>query len=309
MLYQIAWMFMTYGIMGWLWETPFVSLREKKFINRGFLRGPFIPLYGFATTTVLLVMEWLSNQLVMQMLTFSMTAIICASVVASFWEYSISCLMEKAFKTRWWDYSHHRVNFNGRIALVPSLFWGVGGFVLWKYVNPALLSGYERLELHEHRWILFVLYAVLSVDAAVTLSELIQYRQVLTRLNALSEGVFDFIAERLERIEGTLEQRETLAELLHEAREELRVKANYFRLERMSDFGEFTGFIRSRAKSILDGHENRLEEFTEILTKIRKHERFYKSFPNALTKKLPYIHVVIRQRKKSHEINSHEEIK
>lgn len=299
MFYQVAWMFMTYGIMGWLWETPFVSLREKKFINRGFLRGPFIPLYGFASTTVLLVMEWLSNQLVMQMLTFSMTAIICASVVASVWEYSISCLMEKAFKTRWWDYSHHRVNFNGRIALVPSLFWGVGGFVLWKYVNPAISSGYQRLELQEHRWVLFVMYAILSVDAAVTVSELIQYRQVLTRLHTISEGIFDLMAARLERFEESFDQREALMKMLREAREELRLKANYIRLERMSDFGEFTGLIRSRAKSILEGHENRLEEFTEILSRIRKHERFYKSFPNAITRKLPYIHVVIRQKKKS----------
>jgi uncharacterized membrane protein len=275
-------------------------LREKKFINRGFLRGPFIPLYGFASTTVLLVMEWLSNQLVLkEELVFFMAAILCASVVASVWEYSISFLMEKAFKTRWWDYSHHRFNFNGRIALPPSFFWGIGGFVLWRYVNPAIASGYERLELQEHRWFLFVMYAILSVDAAVTVSELIQYRQVLTRLHNISEGIFDLMAARLERFEESFDQREALMKMLREAREELRLKANYIRLERMSDFGEFTGLIRSRAKSILEGHENRLEEFTEILSRIRKHERFYKSFPNAITRKLPYIHVVIRQKKKS----------
>ncbi|MDW7670257.1 MAG: putative ABC transporter permease [Bacillota bacterium] len=299
MLNQVAWMFMMYGLMGWLWETSFVSLREGRFINRGFLRGPLIPLYGFASITLLLTMDWLSKRLVLNTVFYSLAAVLCAAVVASLWEYGISYLMEKAFKTRWWDYSHLRFNLNGRIALLPSTFWGVGGFVLWQYVNPALARGYERLELQEYRWVLFVLYAVLSVDAAVTLSELIQYRQVLTRLHNVSEGIFDVMASRLERIEESFDQREALMKMLREAREELRLKASYIRLERMSDFGEFTGYIHSTAKSILEGHENRLEEFTEILSRIRKHKRFYKSFPNAVTRKLPYIHFVIRQKKKS----------
>lgn len=299
MLERIAWMFMAYGMLGWVWETTFVSIRHRKLINRGFLRGPFIPIYGFSATTLLLTMDWLSKQIPSDVVHYSILAMVCATVIASAWEYLVSLLMETAFSTRWWDYSHLPFNLNGRIALMPSFFWGIGGFILWQYVQPVLNKGYSRGALQDHPWMLIVLYSLLAVDAGVTLSELIQFRQVMTRLHTLSEDIFDFIADRLEGLEGAMEQRENLAQLLHEAREELRLKANYVRLERISEFNDFTVLIRSKAKTILQGHEHPLEEFGEMLSKIRKHARFYKSFPNAHTKELPYIHVVLRHRKKS----------
>lgn len=125
----INWFFI-YSFFGWLWETCFVSLKNGKYVNRGFINGPFCTIYGFGALSVYLILKPVGD------------SILClffgGIVVATVLEYVTAVLMESIFHTSWWDYSDNKFNFQGRICLGASLGWGVFTLLLFKVLHPAV---------------------------------------------------------------------------------------------------------------------------------------------------------------------------
>lgn len=121
-------LFIIYSILGWLMEVISIGLEKKKFINRGFLIGPYCPIYGFSSIImILLFSQYRDDPLVL---------FILATVVCTFFEYITSFFMEKLFKARWWDYSHQSFNINGRVCLKNSAIFGILGCLLITVINP-----------------------------------------------------------------------------------------------------------------------------------------------------------------------------
>lgn len=109
--------FFIYCFLGWCIESAIVSVDTKKLTNRGFLHGPALPIYGFGAITILLCTLPFDGSILMQ---YIAGVIACTAL-----EYVTGVLMEAIFKTKYWDYSDKFMNFQGRICLVSSLFWGV----------------------------------------------------------------------------------------------------------------------------------------------------------------------------------------
>ena len=122
-------LFMLYSIFGWICEEIVTFDPKKGFINRGFLLGPYCPIYGFSAIFMTILLNKFSNSLAI----FSLALIICSTV-----EYLSSYVMEKLFNARWWDYSKKPFNINGRICLKNALCFGVMGLILIKVVDPYL---------------------------------------------------------------------------------------------------------------------------------------------------------------------------
>ncbi len=126
-------LFFSYAILGYLVEIIFCSIHEKKIVvNRGFLIGPYLPIYGFGAIIIIYMLDRYKNDLVAL---FVMGAVICSIV-----EYFASLIMEKLFKIRWWDYSHMKLNLNGRICLSNSVLFGLGGLLIVEIINPAYIK-------------------------------------------------------------------------------------------------------------------------------------------------------------------------
>ena len=122
-------LFLTYSIVGWTFEVISCSILQKKLvINRGFLIGPYCPIYG---TSALLMLLFLEQYLYDPIVLFIMATLICTIM-----EYVTSYVMEKIFKVRWWDYSEKKFNLNGRVCLFNSCMFGVLGLVLMYLLNP-----------------------------------------------------------------------------------------------------------------------------------------------------------------------------
>ncbi|HHY52695.1 MAG TPA: putative ABC transporter permease, partial [Clostridiales bacterium] len=98
--------FVFYSILGWVYETILCSTLEKRFINRGFLNGPYCPIYGFGALIVIVTLRSVENVVLLFLM---------AAVLTSTLEYITSWGMEKLFHARWWDYSHKKWNINGRV--------------------------------------------------------------------------------------------------------------------------------------------------------------------------------------------------
>lgn len=293
--------FMIYGLIGWIWETSYVSLRERKFVNRGFLRGPFIPIYGCAVTTMIYFMQVFFGDFTGNNMKDYLLIMVFMAIIASLWEYIVSYVMEVAFSTRWWDYSSRKFNINGRISLETSIFWGFGGFFLYKYLHPFLIGGLESIFGSYGNIALYLAYILLVIDGATTLVELVQFRQLLSKINLNSEVLFKKITNKIEGLEASVlikgEPKENILNLLNEIRLEVKEKATYFKLERLKEVKEFENFFRGKMNGLFGGHEEDIGRINKNINEIKKYRRFYKKYPRAITKKIPYFFHTIRRKK------------
>ena len=131
-LYYLVFYFITYSIGGWILESSYKSILEKKIINSGFMYGPYCPIYGFGTMIMILALSRLTDNIIL--------LFIVSFVVLSLWEYIAAVFLEKIYHTTYWDYSDKKVNIKGRVCLLNSSYWGILGVVFIKLIHPIVLE-------------------------------------------------------------------------------------------------------------------------------------------------------------------------
>lgn len=125
-------LFLIYSFGGWLIETVLGIFENKKFVNRGFLLGPYCPIYGTGVILITLLLSRYSSDYIVL---FFLSAILCGTL-----EYFTSYIMEKLFNARWWDYSNMKYNINGRICLETLVLFGFAGIFIISFLNPFFAS-------------------------------------------------------------------------------------------------------------------------------------------------------------------------
>lgn len=128
--YQWLSFFYIYCFAGWIFESTYVSIREKRPVNRGFLRLPLLPLYG----TGAVMMLWVSLPFRDSLFLVYISGVIAATAL----EYVTGWTMERLFKMKYWDYSNQRFNVNGYICLSSSLVWGLLTIFLTEVLHPPV---------------------------------------------------------------------------------------------------------------------------------------------------------------------------
>ena len=121
--------FIIYSFLGWCLESVYKTIIFKKPTNSGFLYGPFCPMYGIGAVIMLFASQISNNIFVI---------FIMATLIFTAWEYIVAVILEKLFKTKYWDYSNLRFNFQGRICLKNSIYWGLLGVLLIFVIQPAI---------------------------------------------------------------------------------------------------------------------------------------------------------------------------
>ncbi len=129
-------LFFIYSILGWIIESTKCAIEDKKFVNRGFLIGPYCPIYGFGALIITILIKDTDNIFLM----FSGCLLICGLL-----EYLTSYFLEKMFKIRWWDYSKEKFQLNGRICLENLVYFGVGGILILYFINPFIFKYLNEL--------------------------------------------------------------------------------------------------------------------------------------------------------------------
>ncbi len=163
-----------FAFAGWIYESTFVTIRDRKPTNRGFLVGPIIPLYGFGAVTVYILLRPFSG--------CASLLYIMGMVVATVLEYITSWLMEIAFHAKWWDYSKEPYNFRGRIALIPSMFWGILSLLMFDVFQPAADWIINKIP-YETGKVLLAVFMILTVfDLVYTAITTVNFRKQLENL-------------------------------------------------------------------------------------------------------------------------------
>ena len=243
-LCRVIFYFMIYSVVGWIYETTLCSITDRHFVNRGFLNGPYCPIYGSGALLDVLILGRIENPFLL----FILGVLVTCSL-----EYLTSYVMEKLFKARWWDYSDKKFNIGGRVCLLGAVVFGLFSVVLIKLLHPAVRSLADKLPV----LVLYIISCVFAVgfivDLIVTVSGFASFNK---RLDELSRTLSALRTEAVGKLSALgSEAAVKLSELGAETADKLRP----------SSAATFTKL------------NNAYESFTERLN--RQQRRMLKAFP------------------------------
>lgn len=186
--------FIIYAFLGWLIETIRVSIKSKKFVDRGFLLGPIIPIYGISSVIMILYLNGYRDN--------PLTVFLLAMIVCSFIEYITSYIFEKIFDARWWDYSNRKFNINGRVCLYNVFWFGILSLLLIYLINPFIENFVLNLNIKFFNIISITLLIIFLIDTFISFYATFKLKNDIMKLQ---KDITDELKEKIkERIENTL---------------------------------------------------------------------------------------------------------
>lgn len=193
-------LFFIYSFLGWVLEVIYSLYDDKKFINRGFLIGPYCPIYGLGCVLILLLLKNFTYHPVF--------LFIGGIIICSFLEYFTSYIMEKLFRARWWDYSNRKFNLNGRICLETMLPFGIGVLIIWYIVNPFILKVLSLVPSNILSIIAIIIFVLMFIDVIISFNVINSYKKTIRKVTVrdMTEDVNNYVRGIFEK-ESVLKRR------------------------------------------------------------------------------------------------------
>ena len=178
-MYSYAWYFLIFSFLGWCLEVGFHAIKSGGFVNRGFISGPLCPVYGVSVSAASLILGSIENTLLL---------FFASAFVATVVELAVGFLMDKLFKSRWWDYSKQRFNLFGYVCPKFSILWGVLCTAALKSLH--CLDRFVSLMHHPSFYTLTVLiFALIIIDAVASSVRVFKFNKKLARLDKIASEV------------------------------------------------------------------------------------------------------------------------
>ena len=175
--------FYVYCFLGWIFESCYVSFRKKQWVNRGFLHGPFLPIYGSGAVMMLFVSEPFKDNLI---LTY-----FAGVVGATLLELVTGAAMEALLKVRYWDYSNQKFNYKGYICLSSSVAWGLHVLAIIPKMADEIF--------------VWIVSAGLAVDLCISVRDAIDLRNILVGMENVRKEVV-ILRKRADVVIAVLDQ-------------------------------------------------------------------------------------------------------
>lgn len=171
---ELLFFFFFYCFCGWIIECTYVSVLTKKITNRGFMIGPFIPIYGFGAMTLLLACTPVKK--------YPVLVFIVGMVAASVLEYFTGALMEAIFKVRYWDYSERKFNINGHVCLLNSTYWGGIALLQIYFFHKPVEALVKHMRYKELNLCVMCLAMYFMVDLTLSFKAAFDIRNAIVKL-------------------------------------------------------------------------------------------------------------------------------
>lgn len=168
-------LFLIYAMMGWCMEVGLGLIQSKKIVNRGFLVGPYCPIYGWGGV---LITFFLGQYTEHPFALFCMSIVICGVL-----EYLTSFIMEKLFKARWWDYSKKKYNINGRVCLETIIPFGLLSLMITYITNPFFVRILEGIDPYILAVVFWICLSVFLIDTVVSYTVISRLRKTVKQVN------------------------------------------------------------------------------------------------------------------------------
>ncbi len=191
-VYQILSFFVIYSFFGWCLEVIYQAVEQGKFINRGFLNGPYCPIYGFGAVIVVSALLPISENI--------LVLYVGSVVLTSALELVTGFVLEKIFNQHWWDYSDEKFNIGGYICLKFSLLWGVACLIVVRIIHPLIEKFVNWIPHTLGMVLLIIIYAGFVSDFIITIMAILNIRKkmrVLEEISAEMRKISDKTGEKI----------------------------------------------------------------------------------------------------------------
>ena len=284
-LYEVLWIFAIYAFVGWCTEVAYAGLNSGVFVNRGFLNGPYCPIYGIGVLIVVAVLTPLKGN----MLILFLGSVLLTTVL----EYLTGLILEKVFGNKWWDYSDIPFNIQGYVCLKFSILWGLGCMFIMNTFHPGVYKVIQWIPKKLGTFFLAIVMTAFVIDVCVTVNTILKFNkkmrmleEVAARMHKLSDEIGEDI---FEKVTDLAEKAEEVEEFLEEKRED----AQEYLEEKREDAQEYLGERRAdvqEAKAKLEEAKAKLEEAREEYKNMLAEKQFgvrrlTKAFPGMKSKK------------------------
>lgn len=165
-------------------ESTLVSIKQKRFVNRGFLIGPYCPIYGFGSVIIIFYLERYKNDII--------TTFILGMFICSVLEYFTSYIMEKLFKARWWDYSERKFNLNGRICGENTVLFGLGGLFIIYIIQPLVSIFINSINVTILNYLTCLFFIIYITDAILSFKIINKLKASLSNIEIKKDSTQEF---------------------------------------------------------------------------------------------------------------------
>lgn len=208
-IYKILWYFIIYAFFGWCLEVIYQAVELGKFVNRGFLNGPYCPIYGFGMIIVTDTLESLKENIIV----LYVGSVILTTVL----ELVTGFVLEKIFHQNWWDYSEERFNLKGYICLKFSLLWGIACLIAVRLIHPFVVKFVDYMPETFGLILICIIMTGFVSDMIITVFAVIHIKNRLKLLDSISaemRKISDYTGEKLyNSVENSKKRREKYEEL------------------------------------------------------------------------------------------------
>lgn len=266
--------FIVYSFAGWLMETTYCSILERRLVPRGFLHGPLCPIYGVGVLLMILFFEPLAGNLFVFYLV--------STVTMSAWEYFVGWFLEVTTHMKYWDYSMHKFNLKGRICLWVCLVWGALSYVCIFWLHPPIANLIARIPLLVRQILALGLFAAVIADAVATIRELALMTKALEKLQtAGGELQLQMALGRAELNDKLQDWKETAEEKLDDWKETAGEKITGLK-EDLSDAREaFAAVVQSSREAAEPSGKNLgdsiKDKYADLVANAEKRSRRFRS--------------------------------
>lgn len=253
--YQWLTFFYLYCLFGWIFESTYVSLKKGRFVNRGFLRLPMLPLYG----TGAIMMLWISLPVKDNLLMVFLFGMIGATVL----EYVTGSVMERLFKVKYWDYSNQILNLNGYICISSSIAWGFLTILMTEVIHPPIEDFVLNLNLSVELGVLAVVSVLFVNDCIRSVKEALDLAKVLESLTNMRSELDNL------QVQIALLKAETSQKMAVMKKEQLE-RLNVLKEVPVARAAEFKKGTSRRLSSLLNYSRTRMPSRPDLTTLIQR---------------------------------------
>lgn len=268
--YELLWIFIIYAFIGWCTEVGYAALNTGKFVNRGFLNGPYCPIYGCGVVIVVAVLTPLKENLIILFIgSFLLTSVL---------EFITGFLLEKVFHNKWWDYSDLPFNIKGYVCLKFSIYWGLACTFIMDIMHPIIYKFITLIPRILGIVLISVFMGVFVVDVIITVATILKFNQ---RLKAM-----DDIAKRIHNISDEIGER------VYENVTIVDSKQKEYKLALEENLMEISSEVTYRKDQLTEEWEKKQKEKEELLARYKElleqknagFRRLLKAFPNMVSR-------------------------
>ena len=206
--YELVWIFIIYAFIGWCTEVSYAALDTGKFVNRGFLNGPYCPIYGCGVVIVVAILTPLKeNLLILFAGSFLLTSVL---------EYITGYILEKVFHNKWWDYSDKPFNIKGYVCLKFSIYWGLACTFIMDIIHPIIYATIRFIPFVLGVVLLSIIMCVFAADCIITVTTILKFNKRLKVMDEMAASIHrlsDEIGENIyENVTDVIEKSEKFQE-------------------------------------------------------------------------------------------------